>query len=65
MYVDHQFRLEEEQVHLDDWGYLDFTLIDTPPGASDEIKHLSIAQYLKESGIDCAIIITAPQEVAL
>ncbi|CAG8782934.1 5644_t:CDS:2, partial [Acaulospora morrowiae] len=46
-----------------DWGELDFILIDTPPGTSDE--HLSISQYLKESGIDGAIIITTPQEVAL
>ncbi|CAG8600449.1 1955_t:CDS:2, partial [Cetraspora pellucida] len=46
-----------------DWGDLDFMLIDTPPGTSDE--HLSITQYLKESGIDGAIIITTPQEVAL
>ncbi|CAG8740652.1 5318_t:CDS:2, partial [Racocetra fulgida] len=46
-----------------DWGDLDFMLIDTPPGTSDE--HLSIAQYLKESEIDGAIIITTPQEVAL
>lgn len=46
-----------------DWGELDYMLIDTPPGTSDE--HLSITQYLKESGIDGAIIITTPQEVAL
>ncbi|CAH1764740.1 11245_t:CDS:2 [Entrophospora sp. SA101] len=46
-----------------DWGELDFLLIDTPPGTSDE--HLSIVQYLKDSGIDGAIIITTPQEVAL
>ncbi|CAG8520586.1 11700_t:CDS:2, partial [Scutellospora calospora] len=46
-----------------DWGELDFMLVDTPPGTSDE--HLSIAQYLKESEIDGAIIITTPQEVAL
>ena len=38
-------------------------LIDTPPGTSDE--HLSITQYLKESKIDRAVIITTPQEVAL
>ncbi|KAF0467595.1 cytosolic Fe-S cluster assembly factor nubp1-B-like protein [Gigaspora margarita] len=43
-----------------DWGDLDFMLVDTPPGTSDE--HLSIAQYLKESEIDGAIIITTPQE---
>uniref|UniRef100_A0A1D1YN13 Cytosolic Fe-S cluster assembly factor NBP35 n=1 Tax=Anthurium amnicola TaxID=1678845 RepID=A0A1D1YN13_9ARAE len=46
-----------------DWGDLDYMLIDTPPGTSDE--HLSVTQYLKESGIDGAIIITTPQEVAL
>ncbi|KAF9054367.1 cytosolic Fe-S cluster assembling factor NBP35 [Panaeolus papilionaceus] len=46
-----------------DWGDLDYLLIDTPPGTSDE--HLSIVQYLKESGIDGAILITTPQEVAI
>jgi len=46
-----------------DWGPLDYLLVDTPPGTSDE--HLSIVQYLKESGIDGAVLITTPQEVAL
>ena len=46
-----------------DWGELDYLLVDTPPGTSDE--HLSIVQYLKESGIDGAVLITTPQEVAL
>ncbi|KAI9355980.1 cytosolic Fe-S cluster assembly factor NBP35 [Zopfochytrium polystomum] len=46
-----------------DWGDLDFLVIDTPPGTSDE--HLSIVQYLKETDIDGAVIITTPQEVAL
>jgi Mrp family chromosome partitioning ATPase len=46
-----------------DWGDLDYLVIDTPPGTSDE--HLSIVQYLKESGIDGAVLITTPQEVAL
>ena len=46
-----------------DWGSLDYLLVDTPPGTSDE--HLSIVSYLKESGIDGAVVITTPQEVAL
>ncbi|KAG0230999.1 cytosolic Fe-S cluster assembly factor nbp35 [Mortierella sp. GBA43] len=46
-----------------DWGDLDFLVVDTPPGTSDE--HLSVVQYLKETGITGAILITTPQEVAL
>jgi len=46
-----------------DWGELDYLVIDTPPGTSDE--HLSIAQYLKSTNPDGAVIITTPQEVAL
>jgi Mrp family chromosome partitioning ATPase len=32
-----------------DWGELDYLVIDTPPGTSDE--HISIAQYLKATGV--------------
>jgi Mrp family chromosome partitioning ATPase len=46
-----------------DWGDLDYMIVDTPPGTSDE--HLSIVKYLQESGIDGAVVITTPQEVAL
>mmetsp|Transcript_27316 Transcript_27316/g.38502 ORF Transcript_27316/g.38502 Transcript_27316/m.38502 type:complete len:275 (+) Transcript_27316:92-916(+) len=45
------------------WGQLDYLIIDTPPGTSDE--HLSIVQYLKNTTIDGAVIITTPQEVSL
>ncbi|KAK3941115.1 P-loop containing nucleoside triphosphate hydrolase protein [Diplogelasinospora grovesii] len=47
-----------------DWGDgLDFLIVDTPPGTSDE--HLSVNSYLRESGIDGAVVVTTPQEVAL
>ncbi|XP_048818267.1 cytosolic Fe-S cluster assembly factor NUBP1 isoform X2 [Lagopus muta] len=46
-----------------DWGEVDYLIVDTPPGTSDE--HLSIVQYLSASHIDGAVIITTPQEVSL
>ncbi len=45
------------------WGELDYLLVDTPPGTSDE--HLSLVQYLSSTQVDGAIIVTTPQEVAL
>lgn len=46
------------------WGeHLDYLVVDTPPGTSDE--HLSVTTYMKEVGIDGALIVTTPQEVAL
>ncbi|KIW03404.1 uncharacterized protein PV09_05609 [Verruconis gallopava] len=46
-----------------EWGDLDLLVVDTPPGTSDE--HLSVQSYLKESGVDGAVLVTTPQEVAL
>jgi Mrp family chromosome partitioning ATPase len=46
-----------------EWGELDFLLVDTPPGTSDE--HLSVNSFLKESKIDGAVMVTTPQEVSL
>ncbi|RKF62209.1 Cytosolic Fe-S cluster assembly factor nbp35 [Golovinomyces cichoracearum] len=46
-----------------EWGEMDVLLVDTPPGTSDE--HLSVNTFLKESGIDGAVVITTPQEVSL
>ena len=42
------------------WGELDFLVIDSPPGTSDE--HISLAQYRKKATtVDGAIIVTTPQ----
>ncbi|XP_008695121.1 cytosolic Fe-S cluster assembly factor NUBP1 isoform X2 [Ursus maritimus] len=46
-----------------DWGEVDYLIVDTPPGTSDE--HLSAVQYLSAAHIDGAVIITTPQEVSL
>ncbi|XP_049874650.1 cytosolic Fe-S cluster assembly factor NUBP1 homolog [Pectinophora gossypiella] len=46
-----------------DWGELDYLLIDTPPGTSDE--HLSAVQYLSAAGLAGAVLVATPQEVAL
>ncbi|XP_053200816.1 cytosolic Fe-S cluster assembly factor nubp1-like [Panonychus citri] len=47
-----------------DWPPLDYLIIDTPPGTSDE--HLSIVSYLKKcSNLRGALIVTTPQEAAL
>lgn len=40
------------------WGELDYLIIDTPPGTSDE--HISIVQYLKTNKQDGAVIVTTP-----
>ena len=50
----------KEILHNTDWGYLDYLLIDLPPGTGD--IHLSLVQTLSISG---AIIVTTPQPVSL
>jgi Mrp family chromosome partitioning ATPase len=45
------------------WGQLDYLIIDTPPGTSDE--HLAVIENLKEHNPEGAIIITTPQEVSI
>ncbi|KAK9458090.1 P-loop containing nucleoside triphosphate hydrolase protein [Dipodascopsis uninucleata] len=44
------------------WGDLDYLLIDTPPGTSDE--HISIAEQLQLAKPDGAVLVTTPQAVA-
>ena len=43
-----------------EWGYLDYLIIDSPPGTGDE--PLTVAQLIKDAR---AIIVTTPQGVAL
>ena len=44
-----------------EWGDLDFLIVDLPPGTGDE--PLSVANLIE--GVDGAIIVTTPQDVAL
>jgi len=46
-----------------DWGVLDFLVVDTPPGTSDE--HISIVQLMKAVDISGAVIVTSPQDVSV
>ena len=39
-----------------EWGELDYLLIDTPPGTSDE--HLALVSLLKQSKMDGAILVS-------
>lgn len=45
------------------WGKLDYLVIDTPPGTSDE--HLTVIKALGAAKVDGAIIVTTPQRLAL
>ena len=48
-----------------EWGALDYLIVDTPPGTSDE--HISLVQYLAKAlnPQDGALIVSTPQEVSL
>ena len=49
-----------------DWGEgeLDYLIVDTPPGTSDE--HLSVVNYLKNvSSLSGCVLVTTPQEISL
>lgn len=55
---------DEDEENSNKSHLLDYMLIDTPPGTSDE--HLSIVSLLKDSGgLDGAVLLTTPQEVSL
>jgi len=45
------------------WSRLDYLIIDTPPGTSDE--HLTVISALRKANPDGVVIVTTPQEVAL
>ena len=45
------------------WDKMDYLLVDTPPGTTDE--HLAVTSFLREAGIDGAVVVTTPQETAL
>jgi Mrp family chromosome partitioning ATPase len=45
------------------WGDLDYLVVDTPPGTSDE--HLAIVEYLQHHPHVTAVIVTTPQAVAI
>lgn len=45
------------------WADLDYLIIDTPPGTSDE--HITVMESLKSVRCDGAVIVTTPQQVAV
>ncbi|XP_074034668.1 NUBP iron-sulfur cluster assembly factor 2 isoform X2 [Leptinotarsa decemlineata] len=45
------------------WGNLDYLIIDTPPGTSDE--HITVMENLKSVKLDGAIIVTTPQQLSI
>lgn len=45
------------------WEEIDYLIIDTPPGTSDE--HITVMECMRDVKCDGAILVTTPQEVAL
>ncbi|MCI25252.1 cytosolic fe-s cluster assembly factor nbp35-like, partial [Trifolium medium] len=45
------------------WDELDFLIVDTPPGTSDE--QITVINSLGAANVDGAIIVTTPQQVSL
>ncbi|KAG5476348.1 hypothetical protein LSCM1_04050 [Leishmania martiniquensis] len=45
-----------------DWGPLDYLIIDTPPGTSDE--HLTLCEVLHDFRPSGAVVVTTPQDVS-
>lgn len=46
-----------------DWGQLDYLIIDTPPGTSDE--HMTLCEALAQSNPTGAVVVTTPQQVSV
>lgn len=46
-----------------DWGELEYLVVDSPPGTSDE--HITLAKLMKGTEGVSAVIVTTPQEIAL
>ena len=44
------------------WGEIDFLIVDTPPGTSDE--HMAVVESTKDMNPDGAVLVTTPQRVA-
>jgi len=45
------------------WGELDYLIIDTPPGTSDE--HIAVMENVRKYNPDGAVLVTTPQAVAV
>jgi len=59
-----QFLTETDWAGAAEEGVLDYLIIDTPPGTSDE--HISTVQYLQAaSSVSGAIVVTTPEEASM